>query len=410
MKLPSLAGHPFLDAPALKRVMHALKSDEGATRIVGGAVRNALLSEPVGDIDMATVLLPEDVVAAAGDAGLKSVPTGIEHGTVTVIAEGHPFEVTTLRADVETDGRHAVVRFTDDWAEDAGRRDFTLNALYCDASGHVFDPLGGYADLDARNIRFVGDPEERIREDYLRILRFFRFFAWYGDGRPDAEGLKACSRLKAGIAVLSAERVWSELKRLLAAPDPSRALRWMRITGTLDKALPENWGIDAIERVVVAERTEEIPPDPLLRLMAIIPPHRSRIDQLSSRLRLARKETERLVSWAETPEPESVLSEALLARRAYSAGRRALTDRLFLALARDMEKGDESAAAARRRQLAFLRDYERPTFPLTGKDLLAAGYQPGPELGKLLNELEERWLELDFAISREELLALARRQ
>ncbi|SCZ43716.1 CCA tRNA nucleotidyltransferase [Afifella marina] len=410
MKLPSLAGHPFLEAPALKRVMHALKSEEGATRIVGGAVRNALLGEPVGDIDMATILLPEDVVAAAEDAGLKSVPTGIEHGTVTVIAEGHPFEVTTLRADVETDGRHAVVRFTDDWAEDAGRRDFTLNALYCDASGHVFDPLGGYPDLAARNIRFVGDPEERIREDYLRILRFFRFFAWYGDGRPDAEGLKASSRLKAGIAVLSAERVWSELKRLLAAPDPSRALRWMRITGTLDKALPENWGIDAIERVVAAERAEEIPPDPLLRLMAIIPPHRSRIDQLASRLRLARKETERLVSWAETPEPESELSDALLARRAYSSGRRALTDRLFLALARDMEKDDERAVAARKRQLAFVRDYERPTFPLTGKDLLAAGYQPGPELGKLLNELEERWLEVDFAISREELLALARRQ
>ena len=199
--------------------------------------------------------------------------------------------MTTLRRDVETDGRHAIVHFTTDWREDAARRDFTMNALYCDATGEVLDPLGGLADLRAGRVRFIGEAEDRIREDYLRILRFFRFFAWYGSGRPDAEGLKACARLKSGIATLSAERVWAELKRLLSAPDPTRALLWMRTTEVLQKVLPESWGIDAVHRLVAAERAEGWAPDPLLRLEAILPPHRARIDALAERLRLSRAES-----------------------------------------------------------------------------------------------------------------------
>src|SRR5690606_10002862 len=214
-------------------------------RIAGGAVRNALFGEPVADVDIATTTPPQETVRRAEAAGFKAVPTGFEHGTVTVVAEGRPFEVTTLRADVETDGRRARVVFGRDWQADAERRDFTINALYAEADGTVVDLVGGLADIAARRLRFIGDAEARIREDYLRILRFFRFFAWYGEGRPDAEGLKACARLKGGLSGLSAERVWAETKKLLSAPDPSRALLWMRQTGVLAASLAESekWGI-----------------------------------------------------------------------------------------------------------------------------------------------------------------------
>ncbi|MBZ8134861.1 CCA tRNA nucleotidyltransferase [Afifella sp. IM 167] len=406
MSLPSLAGHTFLDDPALKAVLAALGGGN-ETRIVGGTVRNALLGDPVSDVDLATIHHPQEVMARADAAGLKPVATGIEHGTITVVAHGKPFEVTTLRADVETDGRHAVVRFTEDWAEDAARRDFTLNALYCDGEGHVFDPHGGYADLAARVIRFVGDPEERIREDYLRILRFFRFFAWYGSGRPDADGLKACARLKAGIATLSAERVWSELKRLLAAPDPSRALLWMRTTAVLAKALPECWGIDAIHRTVVAEEAEGLAPDPLTRLMAIIPPHHARIDQLATRLRLSRREAERLRAWADAPDADPSLSPEALSKLLYEWGSEPVCDRLLLALARAREEENAEKATALKRQLETARAYERPAFPLSGKDLIEAGHKEGPALGRLLAEIEGRWVDSGFALPREELLALA---
>jgi tRNA nucleotidyltransferase/poly(A) polymerase len=298
LSLPSLAGEPWLEAPEVRAVFAALGGEERATRVVGGAVRNALLGQPVTDIDFATILVPAEVTARAEAAGLKTVPTGIDHGTVTLVVGGRPFEVTTLRADVETFGRRAVVRFTGDWAEDAKRRDFTINALYCDADGTIFDPLGAYADIASRRVRFIGSADERIREDYLRILRFFRFFAWYGVGRPDAAGLKAAARHKAGLALLSAERLWAELKKLLAAPDPSRALLWMRTTDILQRVLPESWGIDAIHRLVAAEAAEGRAPDPLLRLEAIMPPHRARIDSLAGRLRLSRAEEARLLEWA----------------------------------------------------------------------------------------------------------------
>ena len=306
----------LLREPSVRRVLVALAGETRATRIVGGAVRDALLGRAVTDADLATILPPAEVTALAEAAGLKVAPTGIEHGTVTVIADGKPFEVTTLRRDVETDGRHAVVHFTTDWKADAARRDFTMNALYCDMDGDVLDPLGGIADLRAGRVRFIGEAEDRIREDYLRILRFFRFFAWYGNGRPDADGLRACARLKAGIATLSAERVWSELKRLLKAPDPSRALLWMRTTEVLQKTLPESWGIDAIHRLVATERKEGWLPDPLLRLESILPPHRARIEALAERLRLSRAEATRLLAWSDAPEADPEMPDARLAKGA----------------------------------------------------------------------------------------------
>ena len=285
----SIAGAAWLKDADLQRLLSALNAGGEEARIAGGAVRNALLGEAVADVDIATTTPPEETVRRAEKAGFKTIPTGIEHGTVTVTAGGRGYEVTTLRADVETDGRRAKVIFGRDWKADAERRDFTINALYAEADGTVVDLVGGLADLESRTLRFIGDAETRIREDYLRILRFFRFFAWYGSGRPDAEGLKACARLKDGLDRLSAERVWAELKKLLSAPDPSRALLWMRQAGVLTKVLPESekWGIDAIHGLVAAERDLGWAADAMLRLEAIVPPDAERMQALAGRLKLS---------------------------------------------------------------------------------------------------------------------------
>lgn len=227
----------ILDDPALQAVLKAIGADGHRAFLVGGAVRNALLDQPVQDIDIATDARPEQVIELAARAGLKSVPTGLDHGTVTVVAKGSGFEVTTFRRDVETDGRRATVAFSGDLAEDAARRDFTMNALYADASGQVIDPVGGLPDLHARRLRFVGQPEQRIREDYLRILRFFRFLAWYGrEAEPSA--VAACRALRDGLNGISRERVGQEMRKLLRAPDPCASIRLMIDTGVLDKVLP----------------------------------------------------------------------------------------------------------------------------------------------------------------------------
>ena len=399
-----LAGWALLEEPPVRTVLAVLDGGSGATRMVGGAVRDALLGRAAGDADFATTFRPPDVIARAEAAGLKIVPTGIEHGTVTLIVAGRPFEVTTLRRDIETDGRHAIVHFTTDWREDAARRDFTMNALYCDATGEVFDPCGGLADLRAGRVRFIGKAEDRIREDFLRVLRFFRFFAFYGSGRPDAEGLKACARLRSGVATLSAERVWAELKRILSAPDPTRALLWMRTTEVLAKVLPENWGIDAVHRLVAAEASEGWAPEPLLRLQDILPPHRARIDALAERLRLSRGEAARLRAWADAPEIDPAMPEGDLAMLLYRAGPDGCLDRLRHAIARELEAGHEEAAAGLRRLIAFAKEWRRPTFPVTGKDLVAQGIAPGPDVGRRLAELEQRWVDSGFELMRDELL------
>ena len=223
----------WLFAPSLVKVFDAIESAGGEVRVNGGAVRNSLMGLAVDDIDLSTTLLPQETAKAVDVAGLKSVPTGIEHGTITVVSDKTGYEITTVREDIETDGRHAVVKFGSDWTKDAERRDLSINALYCDRQGEVFDPLNGLEDINSKTIRFIGEASDRIEEDYLRILRFFRFFAWYGEGRPDAAGLKACAKLKSGLESISAERIWMEFRKLLSAPDPSRALLWMRTTGVL---------------------------------------------------------------------------------------------------------------------------------------------------------------------------------
>ncbi|RWM21026.1 MAG: CCA tRNA nucleotidyltransferase [Mesorhizobium sp.] len=398
----------------LQRLLAALADGGEEARVAGGAVRNALIGQPVADIDIATTTVPDETIRRAEAAGFKAVPTGIEHGTVTIVAGGKPFEVTTLRADIETDGRRAKVSFGRDWKTDAQRRDFTINALYAEADGTIVDLVGGIADIEARRLRFIGDPEARIREDYLRILRFFRFFAWFGDGRPDAEGLKACARLKEGLSQLSVERVWSELKKLLSAPDPSRALLWMRQAGVLTSVLPESekWGIDAIHALTRAEKDLGWMPDPLLRLEAIVPPDAGRLKTLAERLRFSVSDAGRLRQWALTAPVEPKTTEAELAKRLYRGDHQGFVDRLRLSLAsaraRAVEDDDALLEAGGfSRLLAFAGKWKKPDFPLKGADLTTLGASPGPKLGTTLKKLENEWIESGFALDRGALLKRA---
>lgn len=400
-------GAPWLFEPPLQALLEALSADGEEARIAGGAVRDALMGQPVGDIDVATTTAPEETMRRAQAAGLRTIPTGIDHGTITVLLDGQPVEVTTLRADVATDGRHATVAFGRNWAEDAQRRDFTINGLYATPLGEVIDLIDGLADIAACNLRFIGDPEKRIREDYLRILRFFRFFAGYGRGRPDAQGLKACARLKDGLTQLSAERVWSELRKLLTAEDPSRALLWMRQAGVLTAILPESekWGIDAIHGLVAAESQRGWTPDPLLRLAAIVPRDPARLQAMADRLRMSNAEAERLVAFASAPDISSKLRESDLPALIYRGDRQSIIDRLKLAVA-GSPVADEAELLAG--LLAAAQQWASPDFPIGGDDLKEIGVEPGRRMGALLKRLEDEWIGSGFALARVELIERAR--
>lgn len=399
----------WLADPALQNLLGALSADGEEARIAGGAVRNVLLGEPASDIDIATTTVPDETERRAQAAGFKTIQTGKEHGTITVIVDGRPHEVTTLRSDVETDGRHARVVFGRDWQRDAERRDFTMNALYAKADGTVVDLVGGLADIESQTLRFIGDAEQRIREDYLRILRFFRFFAFYGRGRPDADGLRASARLKDGLSGLSAERLRVELLKLLAAPDPSRALLWMRQAGVLTAILPESekWGIDGIHGLVSAERDLEWKADPLLRLEAIVPPDAARMVALGERLRLSNAEAERLQRWALTPPLSAQTSEAAFAKMLYRGDRQGLADRLKLALSSARASASLVDAGGYSRLLRFLDGWERPIFPISGKDLMEQGAKPGKALGDALKAVEGEWVDGGFKDERGALMARA---
>ena len=410
----SIKGAKWLKSRTLQTLLAALGEGGEEARIAGGAVRNALLGEPVADVDIATTTVPDETARRAEAAGFKAVPTGAEHGTITVVANGKPYEVTTLRDDIETDGRRARVHFGRDWKRDAERRDFTINALYADAEGGIIALVGGRSDLETRTIRFIGDAERRIREDYLRILRFFRFFAWYGAGRPDAEGLKACARLKDGLGRLSAERIWNELKKLLGAPDPSRAMLWMRQTGVLTAILPESekWGIDLIHPLLRAEADLGWSADALSRLEVIVPPDPARMKEFAGRLKLSTAEAARLASWAAQAPIAPATAETALARMLYSGDRQAVIDRLRLALAiaRDKAVSDDKAmidAGKLSRLLRFAETWERPEFPIKGRDLAAAGFEPGPKMGQALSTLEADWIQSGFQLGRDALLERA---
>jgi poly(A) polymerase len=358
---------PFLAEPALAAVLAALPE----ARLVGGCVRDALAGLPVADVDLATPRRPEAVVAALHAAGLKASPTGIAHGTVTAISAHRGFEVTTLRRDVATDGRRAVVAYTEDWRDDAARRDFTINAMFMTREGGVFDYFGGIGDLRAGRVRFVGDPARRIAEDFLRILRFFRFWARYGRGEPDAAAIAAIAAAVPGLARLSAERVWSELKRILAAPDPRRAVDLMARLGVLAAVIPEGGAPERLASLVASGA----PADALLRVGALLAGDAA---AFAMRLKLSRAERERLLAMRAPPPPPDADDGAL--RRALAEWPRAvLIDRAWL-------------AGSDRGLLARLAAMPAPEFPLRGRDLRKSGVPAGPEVGRLLRELRAWWL------------------
>ena len=388
MTAPSLSDAAWLTDPATRAVMAALAARGGpdGARFVGGCVRNSLLDRPVDDVDIATRLEPREVMEALAVAGLKAVPTGLDHGTVTAVSDHRPFEITTLRRDVTTDGRRATVAFTGDWAEDAGRRDFHINALYADAEGQVFDPTGqGLADIAARRVAFVGDPDRRIREDRLRILRFFRFQAWYGRGAPDAAGLAACVREADGLSELSAERVSKELLKLLAAPDPVPTVAIMAEAGILQRLLPDVPGLEAFQALA------KVSDDAVLRLSALMPPNAEARDPAARALRLSNRDRVRLVALAGPVPDLEQLGEAAVRAMVYADGRQATQDRLTLALA--VRPGQ----VERHRTLNDLVEtWPIPRMPVGGREVAALGIPPGPETGALLAAFEAGWIADDF--------------
>jgi len=396
MTTPSLSSQPWLTGDATKRLFAALLKGGGEARFVGGCVRNALLGAAVADIDVATTILPDDVAARLSAAGITTVPTGIAHGTVTAIIDRTPFEITTLRRDVSTDGRRATVAFTTDWAEDAGRRDFTFNALYATQDGAVIDLTGGLDDLKARKVRFIGEAKQRIAEDYLRILRFFRFHAWYGKGEMDPAGLSACAEARDGIATLSGERIHDELLKLLAAPDPVPVLRAMAATGIMGEVLPGALDIERLARLVELEETHLFrDADPLLRLAALIaggPPERRQ--GLARRLRFSNAESARLVAIDRSDvKIISYLSIREVRRALYRLGPDAFKDKVMLGWAADRK---QSNAPQWRALLALADSWQRPEMPLTGHEVLAAGVPNGPDVGRVMAEVEDWWIDSDF--------------
>jgi poly(A) polymerase/tRNA nucleotidyltransferase (CCA-adding enzyme) len=364
-------GRPeFLADPAVQAVLAALPD----SRVVGGAVRDWLARRAVADVDLATALPPDAVAAALQRAGLRAVPTGVDHGTVTAVSGGRGFEVTTLRRDVETDGRHAVVAFTDDWREDAARRDFTINAMSMTRDGAVFDYFDGRADLAAGVVRFVGDPATRIAEDALRILRFFRFHTRYGRGEPDPAAVAAIRGGLDGLAILSPERVWSELFRILSAPDPSASIALMAATEVLAAVLPEGADPVALARLVAAGA----PADPLLRLAAL---STGDVEALAARLRLSGAEREMLAALRAGPPPSPDADDADLRGALADTPAEVLVGRAWLAGAGWADVRDRLAALP------------RPVFPLEGRDVLALGLSEGPRVGELLRAVRQWWLD-----------------
>ena len=386
---------------AARQVMDALEEVQpGCARFVGGCVRNALLKEPVADVDIATQLTPEEVERACRRAGMSVHPTGIEHGTLTVVAAHVAYEVTTLRRDVETDGRRAVVSFTRDWGEDAQRRDFRMNALYADREGNVFDPTGGGVDdISRRRIVFVGEAEIRIREDFLRILRFFRFHAWYGSGDPDPAGLDCCGRLRAGLTMISAERIWMETRKLFAAPRPLAALEAMHQAGVLDQLFPDARGLSLISRLLEVEGAAKARVDPLLRFLALFWKDPTAVRHAAGRLKMSNEERDRLCFAAQDETPlRDDMTPAEVRAAVYRAGQQVIVDRAMLEWAR-------GGGLLWPDLIHLARTWVRPALPVSGRDLLAAGGVSGPEMGAALRRLEAVWIESDFALGREDLLA-----
>ena len=362
----------WLDRPGVKRLLKALDAKDGHARFVGGAVRDLLLDEEHSDLDLATTHSPQDVVRRLEETGIKAVPTGIEHGTITAVSSNTVIEVTTLRADVSTDGRRATVAFTNDWKEDAARRDFTINALYADPfTGELFDYYGGIDDLKSRTVRFIGDPLQRIAEDHLRILRYFRFHARYGHGEPDPTAIAACCARANDLMALSRERIADELLKLLALPDPTPTVRLMLGCNLFAPVVPEIESADSLAALVPAEREARIAPDPVRRLAALLPSDPAVVERIAARLKLSNKARKRLSSAAS---PDLGIGTKPLA---YRIGKEGAIDRLLL--------------ASRPGEAAEIHRWTPPRLPIGGGQLIARGVPEGPEVARTMRRIEDEW-------------------
>lgn len=359
------------------RILAALGADDGLTRYVGGAVRDDLLQIAVNDIDFATRLRPDQVVARLEAARIKAVPTGIAHGTITAVADGQPAEITTLRADVSTDGRRATVEFSDDWQADAARRDFTINALYADSvTGEIFDYFGGLDDLRARRVRFIGDPLQRIAEDHLRILRFFRFHARFGEGEPDPAALDACTLRANDLMALSRERIADETVKTLGLPDPVATVALMVERGIFVPVLPEITDAARLAALVADEAAIAIAPDPIRRLAALLPRDPAIADKVAARLKLSKKARKRLAAAAD---PDLSINPRALA---YWAGAETAIDRLLL--------------ARRPVDAAAIPDWPVARLPISGGKLIKLGLAEGPAVATALKAIDRRWVAAGF--------------
>jgi poly(A) polymerase len=369
----------------------------GSLRFVGGAVRDGLLGRPVHDVDAATTLSPDEVMAVLHSAQIRTIPTGIDHGTVTARINERSIEITTLRRDEHTDGRHAQVAFTSNWEEDAARRDFTMNALYLSPQGELFDYTGGVADAKAGHVRFIGDSQKRIAEDYLRILRFFRFFAHYGSGKADAQALAACTQARGELAGLSGERIQHEMWRLLQATAPLSALQAMAASGVLAQLFGQEITSATVQAV------GQLPAEPLVRLSALLAAEGAKgVEQLATRWRLSGHQRKALLAHVQLVERWSVAwSPAVHKQEIRSVGAVC-----FLAAAhiRAALYGEDTKAAQ-----ALAQSWQVPEFPLRGADLLAAGVEEGKALGIQLQALETAWEASDYTLAKDQLLALIKR-
>jgi poly(A) polymerase len=401
MSAPARIVMPWARTPAAEQVVAALQAGGAHVRFVGGCVRDAIMGKVPSDIDIATPEPPETVIARLDAAGIKAVPTGIAHGTVTAIADHQPFEVTTLRRDVETDGRRAVVAYTDDWREDAARRDFTMNAIYADPDGTLFDPVGGQADLAAGHVRFVGNAHQRIAEDYLRVLRFFRFHARFGRGAPEPSALAACAAARDRLGRLSAERVAAELLKLLALDDPMAGLGPMVETGVLGALVPEAIEIARLEGLLRIE-ADLFRTDAVRRLGALLPDEEA-ARAVGTRLKLSNADKARLVAMhAIVPALAPDMAVRAMRRWLYSVGVQTFSDLVLLRWAADPERGHD---VAWRTALAIAESWTPVRLPVKGEDLVAAGIAPGTEVGRLLDEVERWWMDQDFRPDRAACLA-----
>jgi len=388
---------PWMNTPSVRRVMQALGAGAVDVRFVGGAVRNAVMDQPIGDIDIATPDAPGRVMERLLQAGLKAVPTGLAHGTVMAVVDSDTFEITTLRRDTACDGRHAAVEFTGDWHEDAGRRDFTFNAMSLRLDGALFDDHGGFDDARAGRVRFVGDASDRIQEDYLRILRLFRFFAWYGRVAIDDATIAACTRHAAGLARLSAERIRQELVKLLAAPSPLEAIQAMMQSGVLAQVLPEADGGATLRNLLALAPGA----DWLLRLAALLGGDDG--DGVAARLKFSNADRDRLAALRQpTPHIDDHSDPATLRHALYHSGAAPVRDRVLLAWAR---RRGEAGEAPWRALLEAVDDWTPKTFPVSGADVLALGVAPGPEVGRILAAAEAWWIGAGFEPGRRDVLA-----